>query len=321
MKKETILFFQEIYRNQIAKEKILLFCKKTQLEEMNEKASFLNQLLLSQNARDLNVKYAKLKKRMNDVNEPEQIVPIQREYDQLLEQTGTYIVGTMQALQRDVFLPQDINMIHPLLSQFAHGKLSNMINKAIYWLVCQNGIDLRNILDMFETQTHHGSGEISEETAFYEQLIELIKAGNMMEWRFIQHQVYFDELGTIPQYILKDGKETLGKTIPGIPISAFDADKKNDIASFVIEGKGNITNLNPLKMDLYALFRGEEVLFSDSELLLNDNIIWDLDFSDNPINVLNHYFRERSYVVSPSAYFQFANICMLFQRVRLVFGE
>ena len=319
MKKETILFFQEVFRNQVARERIVAFCKKTQLEDMDKNATFLNQILLDSDAIAIGNKYLNLKKRLDAIREPEEIIQIQDEYEQLLVKTGSYISGTMQALQRNVFMPQEIKMLHPLLSKYAHEKITDMISKSVYYLICQDGIHTRNVLDIVANRVGYKNGELTSEIAFYEELIALIKGIQLTKWRYLQRQIYFDMLGNMPQYILDDYDKIPARTIPGVPIYDYISDESK--FGLAIEGRGYITNLNPHNTNLYEFLDGKKMLFSDEQLTLKDNLIWSLDFSDNPINVLNRFFGNQAYVISPAEYFQFANICILFQRVRLIFGD
>ena len=89
----------------------------------------------------------------------------------------------------------------------------------------------------------------------------------------------------------------------------------------VVEGKGYMTNMDPMKTDMADTLEGEQEWMSDSDLTLDRNSIWNLDFSLNPIEVLDRYFNGKPFVVSPVEYFRFANICMVFQRIRFIFGD
>ena len=321
MKKATILFFQELYQNSIAQERILSFCKNTQLKEMEENASFLNHIFIGDETADIRDKYEALKKRAAIVSEPEEILSVQTDFIELVNFANRYMFSTMQMLKKDIFMPQEIRMLHPLFEKYALGKVNKMTSKVLYCLICRNGLETEKILDFCIRKQNIDSRKIIRSVSFLNELVELIRERKVYRWKYVQKQIYFDKLGKMPQFMISNCLASEAEMIPGKPVVMFENIKDSSDTELVIEGKGYLTNMNPQTNDLYELLTGDPPVFSDDELRLNRNIIWKLDFSGNPVDVLNDYFQGSPFVISALAYFRFANTCMLFQRVRLIFGD
>ena len=128
MEKETIIFFQELYQYAISRQKILSFCKEKQHADMQRNALFLNHILVGDEACSVKKEYEYLLNKVNMVHEPEEMIGIQTSFDNLVSKANKFMVDTMQAINKRVFMPEEIKVIHPLFEKFAVEKVQKMLS-------------------------------------------------------------------------------------------------------------------------------------------------------------------------------------------------
>lgn len=319
MEKETILFFQGLYQYSISRQKILDFCKEKQHADMQKKATFLNQILIGDEASSVKKEYELLQSKIDMIREPEEILGIQIEFEKLVSKANKYMLDTMQAFEKRVFMPEEIKVLHPVFEKFAVEKVHKMISLSLYYLLCQSGQDIQKIVKGYCGREVYDVSQIVSCIRLYNEFAELINQGKILKWRYSLRQVEFDKLGKIQQFFCEEDTAISHLSIVGKPVIHYTADISNQ--GYVVEGRGCITNLNLKKHDLMKMFAEEEPLLSKRDLTLEQDYIWKLDFSSNPVDVLNTFFEEKPFAVSAPEYFRFANLCMLFQRVKTIFGD
>ena len=321
MRRKTIVFLQELYHNAFSQDIILSFCKNSVLQEMEDKAFFLNQILIGDKAKEIVVRYDVLKKRITKISEPGQAITVMQEFDDLSKQYDKYMLATMQAVKRNVFFPEEIQLLHPVFEKYAVEKIHKMISKVLFILICQQGPDIRKALMRQLFTLNNNRNKIENTVQFFEEIVALIQCDEIYAWRYKLRQTQFDRLGKIAQFWSMGGLEESHVVIPGIPVISFEMSEKSSCSEMVIEGKGYLTNINPEKSDLIELLLDESAIFTVNELNLDSNIIWTLDFSKNPSEILESMSDGKPFIISSSDYFRFANACLLFQRIRLIFGD
>lgn len=319
MEKETIIFFQELYQYSISRQKIMSFCKEKQHADMQKNAPFLKQILIGDEACSVKKEYEHLLSKVDMIREPEDLLSIQNSFENLVSRANKYMFDSMQAANKRVFLPEEIKVLHPLFEKFVVEKVHKMISLSIYYLLCQGGQDIQKIVKGYCDRQTYDLSKIVSCIGLYNEFFELINRGTILQWKYTLRQIEFDKLGKISQYFV-DGDDSICKSnISGKPIVHYTSDISGPV--YVVEGKGYITNVDPKKDNIIEILADENRLLSESDLTLNHNNIWGLEFSSSPIEVLNIFFDGKPFAVAAPEYFRFANLCMLFQRVQLIFGD
>lgn len=319
MKKETIIFFQELYLNSISRVKILSFCKEKQHADMQNNAPFLKQILIGDEACDVKKEYENLLHRVDMIRDPEDLLGIQSAFENLVSKANKYMFDSMQSINKRVFLPEEIKILHPLFEKHAVEKVQKMLSLSLYYLIGQGGLDIQKIVKSICDRPSFDLSRIVSCISIYAELSELIKLGAILQWKYILKQVEFDKLGKIPQYFI-DGEDSIRKvSISGKPEVHYISDNGGPVC--VVEGKGYLTNIDPAKDNIIELLSGNNWVLSEEDLTLKHSNIWELEFSLNPIEVLEQFFDGKPFIVAAPEYFRFANLCMLLQRVQLIFGD
>lgn len=319
MEKETIIFFQELYLNSISRPKILSFCKEKQFADMQNNATFLKQILIGDEAIAVKKEYEHLLHRVETIREPEDLLGIQMSFENLVSRANKYMFDSMQAINQRVFLPEEIKVLHPLFEKHAVTKVHNMISLALYYLLCQGGLDIQKIVKGICDSQSYDLSRIVSCIGLYKDLSELISQGTILQWKYILKQVEFDKLGKITQYFADKDASAQKTSISGKPQVHYISDISDPV--YVVEGKGYLTNIDPKKDNVIEILSGDNWVLSEDDLTLNHNSILDLEFSLNPIEVLEQFFNGKPFIVAAPEYFRFANLCMLLQRVQLIFGD
>ena len=123
MKKKTILFFQGLFENSIAQDTILSFCKDTQRIEIQKKIQFLRKrILLSDRAEEINTKLKMLESQIEEQKMPIDFWRIQENINILTGSIQLYTLRSMQLLEQEFFMPDNIDLISPIFEKYALSK-------------------------------------------------------------------------------------------------------------------------------------------------------------------------------------------------------
>ena len=321
MKKKTILFFQGLFENSIAQDTILSFCKDTQRIEIQKKIQFLRKrILLSDRAEEINTKLKMLESQIEEQKMPIDFWRIQENINILTGSIQLYTLRSMQLLEQEFFMPDNIDLISPIFEKYALSKVEQMLSYTIYYGICQSGSEMKKYLDIYEEIPGDKEYKIQKAIAVWKKITTVVQMQKILQWKYKQEMFNIGNMGEIPQFAYS-GQENSGcRIIPGIPETSY-IKKEDSIPLMEIEGKGNITNLNPKQEDLFRrLSEGRTICFG-SDLNIRDLRIFDLDFYKNPVDVLENYFQGEKFVVSPEEYFRFANNCMIFQWAKRNLGD
>lgn len=319
MEKKTILFFQELYLDSVSQAELVAFCKQKQSADMQKNAMFMKQILVGDEAFSIREEYEDLMEKTNRIHMPEDILDVQSSFEKLGLQVNKYMLDSVQTLKKRTFMPEEIKVLHPVFEKQAIEKVRKMISFALYCLLCQNGPDIRRVVGGYLDHDSCESFQIAQGVKIYSELVALLDSGSVVYWRYVLRTVEFDKVGKITQFFAADKSEISKMFIFGKPYIYHEDEERLPVP--VVEGKGYMTNMDPMKTDMADTLEGEQEWMSDSDLTLDRNSIWNLDFSLNPIEVLDRYFNGKSFVISPVEYFRFANTCMVFQRIRFIFGD
>lgn len=149
MRKETVLFFQELYQNSISQDKILDFCKIVQKMELEKEQSFFaKNIYLSERAQRIEKQFRVLEEQVEEAEMPADFLEIQKKLQILKETTQRYLLYSMKNLDQNVFLPEDMDVIFSLFDQYADTKIRRMYSYMMYYALCQNGTEIENYLDL-----------------------------------------------------------------------------------------------------------------------------------------------------------------------------
>lgn len=318
MRKETVLFFQELYQNSISQDKILDFCKIVQKMELEKEQSFFaKNIYLSERAQRIEKQSRVLEEQVAEAEMPADFLEIQKKLQILKETTQRYLLYSMKSLDQNVFLPEDIDVIFSLFDQYADTKIRRMYSYMMYYALCQNGTEIANYLDLHAEAVNESKTGCEVRFAKWQKLFLLIEPEKMEIWKYQQKLINLDKLGEVPQFVrTEQGKQTEG-ILPGNPKLSFESFGQTKHAIMNVAGKGNITNYNPERENLETNL----LICSDRDLNVKDERILEINFNENPLEVLNYYFDKKIFAISAEAYFRFANSCMIFQRLDQIWGD
>ena len=103
MRKETVLFFQELYQNSISQDKILDFCKIVQKMELEKEQSFfVKNIYLSERAQRIEKQFRVLEEQVEEAEMPADFLEIQKKLQILKETTQRYLLYSMKNLDQNV---------------------------------------------------------------------------------------------------------------------------------------------------------------------------------------------------------------------------
>lgn len=322
MKKETILFFQELFQNSIASKRILSFCKEMQYEELQKQSLFFEEnILLSARALQLKKQLELLNEQIALIKAPIEILEIKKKFEVIAEKVQQLSLQSMQNLDQRVFLPDHIDMIFPPFERYAVEKVNRMFFYTLYYAFCLIGLETVKYLKLYGTVKNEEKNEIEEKMKAWKMLLEVVDSQKMPAWMYKQKLLRFDSLGEISQFLYIEENSFTGRMIPGAPEITYEKFDGVDIFLMGISGRGNITNLNPEQKNYSQLISNQLQIYSDTDLNVSNKIIFSLDFNENPIEVLNKYFNKEIFIVSPEAYFRFANFCTILQRTKRILGD
>lgn len=318
MRKETVLFFQELYQNSISQDKILDFCKIVQKMELEKEQSFFaKNIYLSERAQRIEKQFRVLEEQVEEAEMPADFLEIQKKLQILKETTQRYLLYSMKNLDQNVFLPEDMDVIFSLFDQYADTKIRRMYSYMMYYALCQNGTEIENYLDLHVETANEPKYVCEVLFAKWQRLFQFIEPEKMELWKYQQKLINLDKLGEVPQFVRTvQGKRTEG-ILPGNPKLSFESFGQTKYAIMNVAGKGNITNYNPERENPETNL----LICSDRDLNIKDERILEMNFNENPLKVLTFYFDEKIFVISAEAYFRFANSCMILQRLNQIWGD
>ena len=318
MRKETVLFFQELYQNSISQDKILDFCKIVQKMELEKEQSFFaKNIYLSERAQRIEKQFRVLEEQVEEAEMPADFLEIQKKLQILKETTQRYLLYSMKNLDQNVFLPEDMDVIFSLFDQYADTKIRRMYSYMMYYALCQNGTEIENYLDLHVETANEPKYVCEVLFAKWQRLFQFIEPEKMELWKYQQKLINLDKLGEVPQFVRTvQGKRTEG-ILQGNPKLSFESFGQTKHAIMNVAGKGNITNYNPERENPETNL----LICSDRDLNIKDERILDMNFNENPLKVLTFYFDEKIFVISAEAYFRFANSCMILQRLNQIWGD
>lgn len=214
MRKETVLFFQELYQNSISQDKILDFCKIVQKMELEKEQSFFaKNIYLSERAQRIEKQFRVLEEQVEEAEMPADFLEIQKKLQILKETTQRYLLYSMKNLDQNVFLPEDMDVIFSLFDQYADTKIRRMYSYMMYYALCQNGTEIENYLDLHVETANEPKYVCEVLFAKWQRLFQFIEPEKMELWKYQQKLINLDKLGEVPQFV----RTSAGKTNRGHP--------------------------------------------------------------------------------------------------------
>lgn len=318
MQKEAIYFFQELFDHEIAQKESLDICKKSLEDFIKSKEIFFQyNLYLSERARYMNERFEKIAEKVNTARQPVECLALENELEEIHKTVRAYGLDALKYLQQSVFLPENIDVLPKTVEPYSKKRINELLSLLTYYVVCQNGTDGIRIVKSYGKTAAEKYEKDSWEyyLAIWTALKQLAETKKISCWKYTQRICDFEILGKIPQFYFDDSYDTTYANMPGIPQLSFPHGKLS------IAGQGYITNLDPQKTNIFETLLTGVQIYTDKDLTFEGEQIWDLDFHKNPENVLDIFFAEKPYYISPEAYFRFANTCCVFQQTSLYFEK
>ena len=322
MNKETVIFFQQFYIQSILNDKILDFCKQIQLQQMKQKLDFSNRILITEKAKALKEEYDLLEKKVLLIQEPEDILSIQKKFENIMKKLDEFFLHTMQSLSKKIFVPEDINVLYPIFENYSIEKIKHNFSYLLYYELCKNGLSIRNALNYFIKKNQYKPGELISLVGVWKDIYQLAASKELYAWRYEQIKTNLQNLGLgeILQFHCVEPRVDMHGVIAGVPVKAYEHSGESVTSNLIYQGQGEITNINPKETNVLDILSSDCTIFTGTQLFIQENV-QELDFSNSPLEVLNIYFNHNPFVIKASDYFRFANSCVIFQRMKSLFGN
>ena len=303
MNEQSIYFLQALWDVEVRRDELIQIAKSAMLFDIeNTFKGVLNEqtLWISPEAIELYHKLLLLKKRVDSINKPYDLLNINNEFISISGSVKALQIKTAQGLSsKSGMIMEDMHIVVKQLFPYFLYQIKKQTSYQLYRLCVLNGSLPQDKLHLPDED------KLQEWLNFYsKQLLPLFDLFSNQQldsrWAYERRNVIINGKIQIEQFVSVDPIENELKQPLGVP--GVGTGEKGE---FRIFGRGMITNLKPRDFEKRISCPVEHVLPNLKDFSKIPTV------NDNPTIVLNQIFKGKHYLIDSQKYFAFINTFIL----------
>ena len=299
MNQQTIYFLQALWDMGVQRERLGALVRDAsgmEIEKGTKGVSDPKTVVISEEAKKTMNRIAAVKVELSKVKQPKPVAGLSREYRKLIGEMQALQIKTAQTLLSDtgpVF--RDLHVVVKQLVPYAKKKVQRQTWFQMYRLLVLNG--------KFPAATlYYPTSDLLEEWIYFYQnkltpLLDQLDDGTLDgRWAYEKRKIELNHLVWVEQFVSVKPKQEELALAPGSVQVGY-----GDQGQIRICGRGFLNNLHP-----EALSAGMDLVYEKKMPYIHDFTFLTYE-NQNPEQMLDAIFKEKPYLISPEAYFEFLN--------------